>query len=64
MTGRQGGSWTCENGANVILAEEHYTRGDPFGLASGRLPFVMPKGAQLTMQDVARRAGLTIQEYL
>ncbi|UWQ80167.1 hypothetical protein K3725_03915 [Leisingera sp. S132] len=64
VTGQRGGSWNCVRAADFIWAEEEYTTGDPFGLSSGAIPFVMPREKKLTFKALTKPLGITVTPYL
>lgn len=55
-----GGRWWCKQGAGYVADEDHLVSGDPFNLASGRIPYVMPSGPELTFEQLGRPLGLDI----
>ena len=59
-TNRSGGSWNCVNGGLHIILEDQYTRGDPFLLASRRLPFVLHKNRSYTLEDIGTALGASV----
>ncbi len=63
VTRQRGGEWSCARAADFIAGEEEYTRGDPFGLAVGGIPFVMQPGKH-SFKTLGQRIGITIVPFL
>lgn len=57
LTGQPGGTWGCNNAPSYKNDIAQILDGDPFDLASGRVPYRMGKGAY-DAEDLARKANL------
>jgi hypothetical protein len=58
VTKVRGGNWEC---VNIVLQQSSIQNrivGDPFGLASGQVPFVFETRNKITIEELARRAGV------
>ena len=56
-TGTHGGSWDCEDARDYLISHEEILSGDLFGLASGRVPYVLTK-KDITAGKAVKSAGL------
>lgn len=63
-TGQPGGTWSCTRAADYIWGEEEYTRGDPFNLDSGTMPFVLPREKQMDFEYLSEPLGISFPSYL
>lgn len=59
-----GGNWSCRRAADFIWAEEEYTKGDPYQLSTGRIPFVLPRDEELDFRSLQRKTGVAVQQHL
>jgi len=57
VTKTVGGNWTCRHGRGFILQANGIVRNDIFGLQSGSIPFVMPKGPKFSFPSLLKKAG-------
>jgi len=55
LTRQRGGKWECRSLAGYELPV--MIKGDPFNLASGKLPFVIPDKASYDPRDLMQMAG-------
>lgn len=44
VLGTRGGNWECRRGGEAMLSQDVALKSDPFGLESGRIPFVIGDG--------------------
>lgn len=56
-TGQRGGRWQCAGGTLHLLYDTEIRRGDPLALSTGRLPFVMPRATNMSIQEAYSRTG-------
>ncbi|AUQ46086.1 hypothetical protein PhaeoP72_01793 [Phaeobacter inhibens] len=56
----RGGEFSCVKANRHILAEEEYTRGDPFDLDGSGIPFPLKKKRQYSMKELSERSGATV----
>ena len=59
-----GGNWSCQRAADFIWAEEQYTKGDPYRLSTGQIPFVLPRDEELDFRSLQRKTGVAVQPHL
>ena len=57
VTGQGGGGWECSPGPAYLFQKMEVTGGDVFRLASGKLPFILPGRAYITLEAAAAQAG-------
>jgi hypothetical protein len=57
VTRRGGGDWECQSGIAHTLMAGEVRDGDPLGLASGQIPFVLPRGDDIGIEAAMARAG-------
>ena len=58
VTGERGGKWDCRSAVFDLDAIREAVEGDPFGLASLKVPFVMPEYKQLSLAKLAQLADV------
>lgn len=58
VTRQAGGSFNCVSADAHIIYEDEYTRGDPFNLSSGQLPYVLRKDKRYTLAEAGTPLGL------
>lgn len=63
VTKQRGGRLNCTPSGSFIIQENEYTRGDPLGLSSGRIPFVMDKKKRYSLPKIGARLGRDVQLY-
>lgn len=56
-----GGSWECAPLMRYLMNLQSLANGDPFRLASGKVPFVMPRGAAMTLDQAQHYRGTATQ---
>lgn len=59
VTGVRGGNWECTNLAFQQSSIQTRLAGDPFGLASGAVPYVFKRQELVTLDELARGANLS-----
>ncbi len=57
FTRKRGGQWNCEGSLIYLTMNAEIRRGDPLGLSSGRLPFVLPRGEDISISSAYQRIG-------
>jgi len=57
-----GGNWECGPLQQYILHLHTLAIGDPFRLANGKVPFVMPRGAVMPLPQVQEQAGRAVSQ--
>jgi len=56
VTGQSGGNWECNPSSTYNGSLSQLIEGDPFNLASGKVPFRLPKG-KFTAQELLNQWG-------
>ncbi len=59
VTGSTGSQWDCSPQGMYIFYKTSVVSGDVFNLSSGKIPFVLPGRAKLSLPLLAARAGLS-----
>lgn len=57
VTKEFGGSWECREAEESLYLTDEIVRGDPLGLESGRLPYVLPDDVNVSVAAAMQRAG-------
>jgi hypothetical protein len=57
ITGQTGGRWECDSDRSYFRGLSQIVVGDPFGLATGAVPFRLPKG-RFDAETLAQNAGV------
>ncbi len=61
VTRQRGGQLSCTPSGDFIIRENEYTRGDPLGLASAGIPFVLDKGRRYSLPKIGAKLGREVQ---
>ncbi|MDG2404310.1 MAG: hypothetical protein P8M25_04965 [Paracoccaceae bacterium] len=59
VTKVRGGNWECRNIMSVQADIQNRIVGDPFGLVTGKVPFVLERHKKITLAELVRRAGIS-----
>ena len=57
VTGEGGGYWECRPAVEYLYLSDEIRSGDPFRLASGRVPFILPKDKDLSIAMAMKQSG-------
>ena len=57
VTGEGGGFWECHPAVEYLYLHDEIREGDPLGLASGRVPYVMPKETDVSIAAAMQKSG-------
>ena len=56
-----GGEWRCSNADGYLMNTDEIVPGDPLGLASSRVPTVLPPTSDVSIARTADRAGIATE---
>ncbi|QLQ18871.1 MAG: hypothetical protein HZT43_09625 [Exiguobacterium profundum] len=59
VTGSTGSEWDCTPQAMYLFYKTSVVKGDIFHLSSGKVPFALPRRANLSLEEAAARAGVS-----
>ena len=63
VTREGGGAWECDSPLKEYLSRvTQLIDGDPFRLATGKVPFVLPRGAMTVAGNIQLQAGNAVQQ--
>jgi len=58
VTQETGGRWECTSAKLALAFDVERVSGDPFNLASGAIPFVLPRGQNISFAEIGSKTGI------